>query len=270
MSRIRRSLTYGYIQAFRRFQINFQSPNAASQFIDGIRVVCPCKENGASVPASAPARNLNPTMLLAPKLRAIAPQPSVLSRGLSTDTPDHARSSSSSGLSVTSFGFGRDPASRFSSLPLDSSSQLSSVLPSPNPLARTNSTLRLNSGAMVPLISEVGRNKARDISSLVQGPHPSSSLPPSSPPSSSAPGHDASMPPPPVPVVSSDSRERASTEPQAGISETQRSLFLSSLRETSELYKLSRPELESLVNDVVRQPGFARLVSLMVLRLKSA
>lgn len=42
--------------------------------------------------------------------------------------------------------------------------------------------------------------------------------------------------------------------------EKTREAFLESLRETPELYSLTRPELENLVSVVVREPGFPKLV----------
>jgi len=48
--------------------------------------------------------------------------------------------------------------------------------------------------------------------------------------------------------------------PSYGLEEKTREAFLESLRETPELYSLTRPELENLVSVVVREPGFPRLL----------
>jgi len=49
-----RVVAVGSRPVYRRFQITFMSATAASQFIDAIRNVCPCKAN----PTSGPARNM--------------------------------------------------------------------------------------------------------------------------------------------------------------------------------------------------------------------
>jgi hypothetical protein len=75
-----------------------------------------------------------------------------------------------------------------------------------------------------------------------------SSLPASQPPTSTA----ATFAPP---------TQVTNTQPSgAAAVEKTREAFLESLRETPELYSLTRPELENLVSVVVREPGFPKLV----------
>src|SRR5712664_2724018 len=43
-----------YHQSYRRFQVNFASASDATQFLDAIRPVCPCKENAAPLAPAIP------------------------------------------------------------------------------------------------------------------------------------------------------------------------------------------------------------------------
>jgi hypothetical protein len=64
------------------------------------------------------------------------------------------------------------------------------------------------------------------------------------------------MPPPPLPSSITRSREQESQP-----SDVPRAQLLSSLRATPALYNLSHAELESVVAQVIREEGFAQLVS---------
>lgn len=106
----------------------------------------------------------------------------------------------------------------------------------------------------------------------------SSSLPASSPPRpSSALRDEALMPPPPLPTQPrpSTGTRNDTNPPQDNPSAVQtqlpdREAFLDSLRDTPALYDLSRSELEKLVCEVIREPGFLKLVSAWFSRIRDA
>ncbi|KAH9047838.1 hypothetical protein EDB84DRAFT_1263242 [Lactarius hengduanensis] len=237
--------------SYRRFQVNFASASDATQFIDAIRPVCPCKEtagppappiptNRPLVPPAAPMQPLPARSTLAQYHTSAVQRPSMLPPSMSTVVstlksetqgssqefppkvprfPPHSTSDLSLALSSS------DPAPPAVALPhlgYDRSSQLSFALP---PDARSTQ-LTAQSGSAAP------------------------SLPALSQPTSTA----ATLAPQPTPPTSTATQRDDEPEKRA------REAFLESLREAPELYSLSRRELENLVSVVVREPGFPRLL----------
>ena len=238
------------VQLYRRFQVNFASSSDAAQFIDAIRPVCPCKENAGPppprVPTNRPSMQMmsNDTSIPAPSASASLvryhtstvqwpsmPPPSVgATRGTAERNAPHRCSQ-------------EEHTQRPPQFPPPSSSDLSLAPPTSDPMPpypmiapppppeTSSSQFTVQSGGGVG-----GRRNSV------------SSLPASQPPTSTA----ATLAPP-TQVTNTQS-------PGAAAVEKTREAFLESLRETPELYSLTRPELENLVSVVVREPGFPKLV----------
>ncbi|KAI0062890.1 hypothetical protein BV25DRAFT_1899609 [Artomyces pyxidatus] len=275
--------------SYRRFQINFSTQDAAGEFVNAIRPVCPCKANAipgqtpqAMAPMVPPASNAGNLLMSSTSSRAPAvmryntmlpPNPDSgpsrplitrastnMHRGImlppdrnSRRSEQNAHPSSSPGLSLLP----SDPPAPHYPLPGDSIAGRASHSFADFQLPRDQVSQEQESR---PGTQGSYRNKVRDISSLVDN-HgsslPASSLPPSSSPPFSAPVV-SQIPVPSASISTLKSTESLSTAARA--MEPDRSAFLTSLRETPALYGLSRSELEGLVSQVVREPGFIKLL----------
>ncbi|EIM83055.1 uncharacterized protein STEHIDRAFT_114094 [Stereum hirsutum FP-91666 SS1] len=256
---------------YRRFQVTFDSAPSANQFINAIRPVCPCKTNSAAAPVPARAGTMaggpippGPlSSVPANRQMSMIPSGLVSSQTGSTSltnpprlpvlrpavfTPAASSVAPSSSPSGTNFPTS-DSTTSFFSLPVNTSSSQ----PSSAPNAQAQRLKGYSSGMPTP-------------PSLSQT--SSSSLPASSPPRpSSALRDEALMPPPPLPTQPRPSGgTRNDTNPpqdNPSVVQTQlpdREAFLDSLRDTPALYDLSRSELEKLVCEVIREPGFLKLL----------
>ncbi|KAI0051844.1 hypothetical protein FA95DRAFT_1602336 [Auriscalpium vulgare] len=299
--------------AYRRFQINFSTPGAAAEFVNAIRAVCPCKENGAPAQPGMPARApsaLSPAYIPRPStiqtgilsgpgivpapappfglVRAHTLQRQATSVGHPPPKPVRAAdASSSSGLSIASSdGPQMQPAmlEDRSSSPRPSVGQSRFSGSAYTQLTRANTYA--HEGSAAPTQSEPhcthplhGHPAPADTAPSAnafaapshslnrhttyagagaessQGRH-SSSLPASTPdpPSSSAPTSTL-MGPPPVPMQASPTP--AMNAPTAV---STRQNFIDSLQDSPGLNDLSRTELEGLVGQVIRDPGFVKLL----------
>ncbi|KAH9176346.1 hypothetical protein EDB89DRAFT_2226906 [Lactarius sanguifluus] len=218
--------------SYRRFQVNFASASDATQFIDAIRPVCPCKETaGPPAPPIPTNRPLVPPAAarstLARYHTSAVQRPSMLPPSMSTVVSSTLKSEtqgSSQEFPPRAPHFPPHPSSDLS-LALSSSDPAPAVaLPHPTPsLGYDRSSQPILRTAFQP-VHGTERNPRR-------------------------------RPPP------ATQREDEPEEKRA------REAFLESLREAPELYSLTRRELENLVSVVVREPGFPRLgVSFDLLR----
>ncbi len=227
-----------FTQSYRRFQVNFASASDATQFINAIRSVCPCKEiagqpqpppipiNKSSVPRSV---SIQIPPACAPLACTNTPRPPPLPASATGTVEYKPHYSSQEELS--------QKASHF---PPPSSSDLS-LAPSSDSAPPTHPTLGFGkssqpSSALPEMHSSqfLGHNKGSSR-------YGTSSFPASSQPTPSA---------------------TTLASPSQGTNEKEkvRDAFLESLREDPELHKLTRQELENLVSVVVREPGFPKLV----------
>ncbi|KAH9040743.1 hypothetical protein EDB85DRAFT_71029 [Lactarius pseudohatsudake] len=232
--------------SYRRFQVNFASASDATQFIDAIRPVCPCKEtagppappiptNRPLVPPAAPMQPLPARSTLAQYHTSAVQRPSML--------PPSIVSTLKSDTQGSSQELPRFPPHSGSdlSLALSSSDPAPAVaLPHPTPSLGYDRSSHL---ALPP--------DARSSQLTAQSGSAAPSLPALSQPTSTA----ATLAPQPTPPPPSTATQR-DDEPE----KRAREAFLESLREAPELYSLSRRELENLVSVVVREPGFPRLL----------
>jgi hypothetical protein len=228
-----------FIQSYRRFQINFASALDAYQFIDAIRPVCPCKENAGpplpQIPTNRPPVQMSAS-IQAPSLRApfVRHHTSALQRP--SMPPPFASATSMIEYAHHHSGSQEESSQRAQHFPPSSSSELS-LVPSTDPAP--------------PHLTAGFDRRSR----------PSSALPEMHPSQFTAQSRGRSSNASSLPASSQPTSSAATLAPSShGPAEKTREGFLESLRETPELYSLTRPELENLVSVVVREPGFPRLV----------
>ncbi|KDQ57644.1 hypothetical protein JAAARDRAFT_687260 [Jaapia argillacea MUCL 33604] len=294
-----RALQPGNIPTYRRFQVTFSSAAAASQFVDSIRHVCPCKANSASV---IPTIAKNPSTLQTtsdhlgrlnsvpppshPPIQQMAPPRTPLSR---TPTSMHEILQSSPLLQHSDFNTSVSASSsplRLNSGIDDRPSRLPSLY-SHGASQGLYKTLAPNHAASHPLDAPTQfafrappKAPSFPVGQSGQLHHPaieiasgssklplndSNSLPNSSPPSSSLNSDLNPIPPPLPPSNTPQLTERAPVPNTIGNSNTNsddeaRSRFLASLQHAPDLYALSKTDLESLVSEVIREEGFLELV----------
>jgi len=229
-------------QSYRRFQVNFACASDAVQFIEAIRPVCPCKEHaGPPPPQISTIRTPTPmsTSIQAPSSGAplvrshtsVSHQPSMpppsadATRTMGPAIPLHYQSSQ------------EEPSQKKPHFLPPSSSEFS-IVPSSDP---------------APLLpsSASGFDKLSQPSSTVPEMHSSQFAT-----QSRGCGGTSSLPASSQSTLSSGV---TLTQPSHALEKT-RDAFLESLRDTPELYSLTRAELENLVSVVVREPGFPRLL----------
>ncbi|KAI6157796.1 hypothetical protein BKA82DRAFT_4061592 [Pisolithus tinctorius] len=221
---------------YRRFQVTFGSILEASQFIDTIKPICPCKPNPQPTQI-----HRDPTMVTGASLG----RTSTISNSMPPERP----------VPPNEPGF--RPTGNYRSM---AGIRMSPSRPSGRWSSGVSSaTLSSEDSGFVdgPKVAYLPDNQRKD-SGAVSSSNPS--LPSSSQSYSSS--HNGNMIPPPfvprnlprsaeVPMPSSAATE--SMEPE-------RPGLVSSLRTYPSLYGLSQPDLEHLVSQVVREEGFVRLL----------
>jgi len=240
----------GLGQAYRRFQIDFTTTEAASQFIKLVSTVCPCTTTDrvpranrgrpqatlTSVPSSrprpTPKKVQKPTPTQPKKVAGTQTRQSGPSSIISAGSDDsHTLSGSSDPLPEVPFPVHNHPA-----LPAAFGQAFaSSFIPPPTP-----SQNDISSQPAIPRL-----------------PPSSQPLLPSTPiPSSSQ------MLPPTAPITPSQPPLQPGIQPP----NTQPDAFLETLMQSPTLYDLSKPQLEALVAQVIREEGFIKLVCVDVHR----
>lgn len=251
-------------QVYRRFQIYFQSESEASDFIDSIRPVCPCKIN----PLSSVTQGVSQAPSLIPAQQpAIRPQ----ATNASSILPDRGPVLSYPAVPAMHFNSGQTKsiasAHQSSSAFALSSSPLNHQLPSDS-----HSSLGLNitsSPNVTPTSEPADSIRAnRPDQTLPQAPQSQIHLPNNTPatliscPSSSLPmasleqssGSSSSGQPP----NTAQSLKEDNTQQTANA-------ILASITETASVYDLPASSLERLVGDIIREDGFVQLVIRFIL-----
>ncbi|KAI9569650.1 hypothetical protein HD554DRAFT_2204408 [Boletus coccyginus] len=225
---------------YRRFQITFKDALDASQCIDAIKSVCPCKAN-----PQLTRINRHSTMLSASLTRTATtvsgPAPVLSARmterqSITSATIDPRLAPSTMlGRPFEHQGISTVPSSVATSLSSDDSAFV------------TCSETSHRADTQVDRCRKEGPSRSRD------------SLPNSSQPSSSE--QSIAMPPPPVPRHATHSAD-ATIQGPSGVGNTgdERSQLLASLSKHPSLYELSRTDLETLVSQVIREEGFLHLL----------
>ena len=254
-------------QVYRRFQIYFQSESEASDFIDSIRPVCPCKIN----PLSSVTQGISQAPSLIPTQQpAIRPQATNASsilpdRGPALSYPAvpamHFNSTqakfttsahhSSSAFALSSSPLNHQPPSDpYSSLGLNITSS-----PSLTPTSAPADPIRANGPdqtlPQVPQSTQIHfPNTHNTPPTLIT--YPSSSLPMASLEQSSG---------------SSSSGQPLNTTQSLKDDNTQQTVnaILASITDTASVYDLPASSLERLVGDIIREDGFVQLVIRFVL-----
>ncbi|VDC01646.1 unnamed protein product [Peniophora sp. CBMAI 1063] len=231
-------------QTFRRFQVNFHDHASASQFIDSIRAVCPCQSQDGTAGSSL-ARNAT---AVGSTGRPVVPTSDI---GFSKPSAPFSRTLTTAVLSpnTQSHSLGREGSSGFDIRSSDH------FIPSSS-LNFTTSSSRPASAASMQSTQGL-QTRQQPMFAHSSNPLPESPLPPSSIPSASL------MPPPPPPLTSMNSPQLPASAPDlssANDSESLHDSVLSMLQKDRKLYDMSRAELEVLVGQVLREPGFEKLV----------
>ncbi|KAJ4498225.1 hypothetical protein C8R41DRAFT_819736 [Lentinula lateritia] len=261
---------------FRRFQITFSSANDASQFIDSISSVCPCKANSTAGPPNIPQMMSAPS-LVPPVLHHPIAKPPILNNSAYAQTvpisaafPLSHMHNNNIPLNQTDVFFPVTPSQRLSTYP-------TMHFPYPGAPYASVSGMPMPSSQM-----------------LVDHPNQIPSSSPLLPPPSSQPpfqfggsqAHSQSAPFTPTPTQSEHPyySQSGSVNQQVAFSQTlgneiikpvkskskvessekevqTTDPFVFALREATSLYDMPRHSLEKLVGDVVREDGFVHLVS---------
>ncbi|KAG7446330.1 uncharacterized protein BT62DRAFT_931784, partial [Guyanagaster necrorhizus] len=221
---------YSANPTYRRFQITFSSVASVSQFINAIRTVCPCKANVAPAPGPVesslaplqPRSTLRPALF--PSAVALSQAPYLHQYPVATHMP---------ALNSTDLSFAAASQTEVPRLEGPQSSQ-------DIPLHVLSS-----SPVFTSLLPPIVLNDS--VSSLP------TSTPPAPKPTESQPALTTHTPIIPVSASVTESKPTSSS--------AIRDAVISSLRETTELYNLSRSDLERLVGDIVREDGFSHLLT---------
>ena len=248
-------------QVYRRFQISFQAVSEASEFIDSIRPVCPCKINPLSVTQGiSQASSLIPARQSAIRPQAINASSILPDRGSVLSYPGvpamHSQNTftasahqlpSASALSSSPLNHPplSDPHSSLGLNVTNSPSSSSSFAPADPMLANgLNQPL-----PQVPHSAQSHFPNTHNTSATLIN-YPSSSLPmASSEQSSGSSGH---------PPNTAQSSKENNTQQTANA-------ILATITETASVYDLPVSSLEQLVGEIIREDGFVQLVIHFVL-----
>ncbi|KAI1798106.1 hypothetical protein LXA43DRAFT_9044 [Ganoderma leucocontextum] len=284
----------GVTPQYRRFQITFQNESSATNFIDCIRFICPCKPNTGPPargprppqtrpPISGPSRSSTTahTARAAPRPPASNLRPTMSSMALDAPLPATSATALPKSSSLNKL-LNRDAPPHGGEPPTPPSAFLSSASP-----AMTISPAAQHSSSDLSAPDTYANRSVRvhGTSNDIEMTGPSSSLPSSSPPaytSRPVPSSPVLMPPPPVPPQASlprstqPSQATPTSTPRTGSSATLvtaqptpsprsaipelKSEIVATLTDSDGLYALSKEELEKLVAEVIREEGFVELM----------
>ncbi|KAG6369534.1 hypothetical protein JVT61DRAFT_14283 [Boletus reticuloceps] len=238
-----RTVPPGSQPTYRRFQITLKNAQDASQFIDAIKPVCPCKGN------PQPSHiNRQSTMLSTSLVRAattvsghVPVQSAIMTERQSTIDP----------RPVTSTTLGCPPENQaFFVIPSSAATSLSS----------DDSAFVTCSETSHRADTQMDRHRKDELPKSRGRGSGQSSLPSSSQPSASS-DQSISMPPPPVPRHATHSADALTQGPSGTVTTgDERSQFLAHLSKHPSLCELSRAELGTLVGQVIREEGFLQLL----------
>jgi hypothetical protein len=239
-------------QVYRRFQISFQSVSEASDFIDSIRPVCPCKINPLNVTqgiSQAPGlmtaqrptirsqvTNASAAKSILPDCGPVLPLPSVPTIHLNSGQPKFTAGAhqSPSAFALSSSPLNHQPLSDPSlGLNITSSPNSSPTFPPVDPSRADQSLPQAPQSAQIHNASAIPIN------------YPSSSLPMASSEQSSS---SSGQPPNTAQSLKGNSTQQTANAIHASITET------------ASVYDLPVSTLERLVGDIIREDGFVQLV----------
>ncbi|KAF8444597.1 hypothetical protein L210DRAFT_3620152 [Boletus edulis BED1] len=236
-----RTVPPGSQPTYRRFQITLKNAQDASQFIDAIKPVCPCKAN------PQPSHiNRQSTMLSTSLMRTATTVSGHAPVAIMTE-----RQSTIDPRSVTSITLGCPPENQaFSIIPSSAATSLSS----------DDSAFVTCSETSHRADTQMDRHRKDELPKSRGRGSGQSSLPSSSQPSASS-DQSISMPPPPVPRHATHSADAVTQGPSGTVTTgDERSQFLACLSKHPSLTELSRAELGTLVGQVIREEGFLQLL----------
>ncbi|KAJ4483175.1 hypothetical protein J3R30DRAFT_3697950 [Lentinula aciculospora] len=246
---------------FRRFQITFSSAGDASQFIDSISSVCPCKANTTAGALANIPQTINALSMVPPTLQHPIAKPSTLSLNhMHSNVPINqmnvftpiAQSHMLSTYPTQHFQRSSAPYAS-SGMPMPSSSQM--LIDHRNQLPSSSPPLPPSGQPLFQFCASRAHSQSTPYTSTpTQSEHPYYSQ------TSSLNHHAAST----QPSVNEPLGELATSRPKVKSSEKEiqtMDQFVFALREATTLYDMPHHTLEKLVGDVVREDGFVHLVS---------
>ncbi|KAJ3923912.1 hypothetical protein F5877DRAFT_73849 [Lentinula edodes] len=268
-------------KTFRRFQITFSSANDASQFIDSISSICPCKANSTAGPSNIPQMMSAPSMV-PPVLHHPIAKPPILNNSAYAQTVpvsaafplSHMHSNNMHNnnipLNQTDVFFPVTPSQRLSTYPTvhfpypgaPYASVSGMPMPSSQMLMDHPNQIQSSSPPLLPPPSsqppfQFGGSQAHSQSAPFtptptqsEHPHYSQSTSVNQQAFTQTLGNEIIKPVKSKSKVGSSEKEVQTTDP-----------FVFALREATSLYDMPRHSLEKLVGDVVREDGFVHLVS---------
>ena len=253
-----------FSQVYRRFQIYFQSVSEASDFIDSIRPVCPCKINPLSsvthgisqAPSLIPARHpaIRPqatnTSSKLPDRGPVLSYPAVPAMHLNSNQTKFNESIHQSpvAFALSSSPLNHQPSSDpHSSLGLNitSSSNLTPTSAPADPTRENRPDQTLAQAPQAPQCAQIHLPNTHNTSATLIN-YPSSSLPMASSEQSS--GSSSSGQPPNTAQSLNENTQQTANAIHASITET------------ASVYDLPASSLERLVGDIIREDGFVQLV----------
>ena len=252
-------------QVYRRFQIYFQSESEASDFVDSIRPVCPCKINPLSnvtqgisqapslIPAQQPAirpQATNASSIL-PDRGSVLSYPDVPAMHFNSSQTKIIANQSSSAFALSSSPLNYQP-------PSDPHSSLGlNITSSPNltPTSAPADSIRANRPdqtlPQAPQSAQLHLPNTHNTSATLIS-YPSSSLPMASLEQSSG-SSNSGQPPNTAQSLKEDNTQQTANA------------ILATITETASVYDLPAASLERLVGDIIREDGFVQLVIHFVL-----
>ena len=252
--------------------MTFQSTAAASQFIDAIRYVCPCKVNPTPVPArletyhQTPGNQTQCTDVPIPYQLPALPNLAAYNQVSRAQTMIPVTSGPASGGSILLASNRVDPLPVPFLGTVDNPSRptTSSSVILPAPTGNSNTTWDTHTPPAAKSSTRAQPAAAAAVNPEPLLPAPLSDLHPRL---SDGDDCDPTLVQPCITSSSLNSNSQAQYMPAQEISHD---AIIASLRESTKLYDLSRVELEKLVGQVVREEGFSKLVSLFVTAVAQA
>ncbi|KAJ7595091.1 hypothetical protein C8J56DRAFT_822279, partial [Mycena floridula] len=240
--------------SYRRFQMTFTSAFSASQFIESIRTVCPCKANPGPGETNVNVGQMNPPIPMHSENHGFSVPPQRYN-------PFHPNAIVA-GPSVP-FSVPATPRRH----QIISSSPIHKEMASPhvaNNMLFNNHNFSFNQNrhqqyiqsdpddiqgvVSVPPFPPNGQQPQATESQRSYPSHPSSSMP------------SSSLPPPMKPTLTHNLSSSTLAPSSSELQETDQARMLAALQQATGLYSLPIAALETLVGDIIREDGFERLM----------
>lgn len=251
-----------FLQVYRRFQISFQSVSEASDFIDSIRPVCPCKVNPLNI-----TQGISQAPSLMPAQRLTIRSQAINASAAKSILPDRGSVLPYSAVPAMHINSGQTKFTASAHQP-PSAFALSSSPLNHQPLSDLHSSLGLNiasSPNSSPTFAPVDPIRAGTFHQL-QSQAAQIHFPSTHNASATAISYLSSS----LPVASSEQSSGSSAQPpntahslKGNNTQQSANAILASATEVASVYDLPVSSLERLVGDIIREDGFVQLVYIL-------